>query len=287
MNKKEPLQWHPAFCCAMRLALRHEEGLEYIDEFSLTDKPLQIDLMIVKKSKEKIIRNQIGKLFKGHNIIEYKSPDDKLNINTFYKSIAYACLYKSSPIHKESINPNDITITLIRDSNPRKLIKTLTNLGFMVTEEEKGIYLIHNTLFDTQIIVTSLLDISAGIWLKSLCRNITKDLYFGLYEDITNNFNDAEKSLAKPVVQLISLANKDNINDWKGENSMCQALMEIMRPEIEEEIKKRFNDGFNDGFKKGEIQSRIKTYYECGVTPEDIAQKVGCELEYVNEILGI
>ena len=121
MNKKEPLQWHPAFCCAMRLALRDEEGLEYIDEYSLTDKSLQIDLMIIKKSPTTIIHNQIGKLFKYHNIIEYKSPDDKLNINTFYKSMAYACLYQSSPTHKEPINPNDITVTLVRDSKPKKL----------------------------------------------------------------------------------------------------------------------------------------------------------------------
>lgn len=287
MNKKEPLQWHPAFCCAMRLALRDEEGLEYIYEYSLADKPLQIDLMIVKKSKDKIIRNQIGKLFKGHNIIEYKSPDDKLNINAFYKSMAYACLYKSSPIHKESINPNDITITLVRDSKPRKLIKTLTSLGFTVTEKENGIYRIHNTLFETQIIVTSQLDSTDSNWLKSLSRYITRELYFDLYKDIQNNLNDEEKALAEPVVQIVSLANKDRINTWREEYNMCQALKEIMRPDFEEDIKESFNDGFNDGFKQGEIQSRIKTYYECGVTPEDIAQKVGCNLEYVNEVLGV
>lgn len=287
MNKKENLQWHPAFCCAMRLALRDEEGLDYIDEYSLTDKPLQIDMMIIKKPRDSLIHNKIGKLFKGHNIIEYKSPDDKLNISTFYKSMAYACLYQSSPIHKNSITPNDITITLIRDSKPRNLIKTLTNLGFRVTEEEKGIYFVHNTLFETQIIVTSLLDTADNNWLKSLCRNINKELFFGLYEDIQNKLSDAEKSLAEPVVQLVSLANKKNINIWKEENAMCQALMEIMRPEIEEELKKEFDDGFNDGFKKGELQSKIKTYYECGVTPEEIAEKVDYSLEYINEILGV
>lgn len=37
------LQWHPAFCYAMRLELRDEEGLIYQDEFDLTDKPLKID----------------------------------------------------------------------------------------------------------------------------------------------------------------------------------------------------------------------------------------------------
>ncbi len=275
MNKKEPLQWHPAFYCAIRLALRKEEGLEYIDEYSLTDKPLQIDLMIVRKSRDNIIHNQIGKLFKGHNIIEYKSPDDKLNINTFYKSMAYACLYQSSPTHAKSINPNDITITLIRDRKPVKLIRELDSLGFMVTETEKGIYLVHNALFETQIIVSSLLDSLDNKWLKSLCRDMTQELYFNLYEDIHNNLNDEEKTLAEPVVQLVSIANKDRINTWREEYNMCQALKEIMRPDFEEDIKESF------------IKGQIKTYYECGVTPEDIAEKVECSLEYVNEVLGM
>lgn len=287
MEKKEILQWHPAFCCAMRLALREEEGLEYIDEYSLTDKPLQIDLMIVKKQPNSIIHNCIGKLFKEHNIIEYKSPNDKLNLNTFYKSMAYACLYQSSPKHRAPISPTDITVTLIRDRKPIKLFKNLINLGFNISEDEKGIFRIHNSLFDTQIIVTSSLDSYKNNWLKSLCTDISTDIYFSLYDDIQNIFNDTEKLLADPVIQLISTANQDRIKAWKEENTMCQALREIMKEEIEEELKKGFNDGFNDGFKKGELQSRIKTYYECGVTPEDIAQKVDCSLEHVNEVLGI
>lgn len=63
---------------------------------------------------------------------------------------------------------------------------------------------------------------------------------------------------------------------------MCQALKEIMRPDFEEEIK----ESFNEGFQKGQIHSRIKTYYECGVTPEDIAKKISCSVEYANEVLG-
>ena len=145
----------------------------------------------------------------------------------------------------------------------------------------------HNSLFDTQIIVTSQLDSTDNNWLKSLCTDITQELYLGLYDDIQNRFNDRERAMAKAVVQLVSNANHNNIEIWKEDNTMCQALKEIMRSEFEEDIKESFNDGFNDGFKKGEIQSRIKTYYECGVTPDDIAQKVDCSLEYVNEVLGI
>lgn len=46
-------QWHPAFCSAMRLELIEDEAyLDYQSEYNLNTKPLQIDLLIVKKMQE-------------------------------------------------------------------------------------------------------------------------------------------------------------------------------------------------------------------------------------------
>lgn len=36
-------------------------------------------------TSKKNINNEIGNIFKGHNIFEYKSPKDKLNIDTFFQ----------------------------------------------------------------------------------------------------------------------------------------------------------------------------------------------------------
>lgn len=50
MKKIKKTQWHPAFCSAMRLELREDkEFLEYFNEYNLNTKPLQIDLLIIKK----------------------------------------------------------------------------------------------------------------------------------------------------------------------------------------------------------------------------------------------
>lgn len=54
------------------------------------EKPLQIDCTVVKVKKNCRIKNEIGKIFRTHNIFEYKSPKDELNIDTFYKAVAYA-----------------------------------------------------------------------------------------------------------------------------------------------------------------------------------------------------
>ena len=114
-KKSQKLQWHPAFCSALRLELLEDaENLEFTDEFQLTEKPLQIDCTVVKVKKDCKIKNEIGKIFRKHNIFEYKSPKDELNIDTFYKAVAYACLYKVLPNHVDEIPAEEITITLIR-----------------------------------------------------------------------------------------------------------------------------------------------------------------------------
>ena len=73
----------------------NRNDLFYEREYNLNTKPLEIDLLVIKKNRAVQVENEIGRIFRGHNILEYKSPEDHLNIDTFYKSEAYAALYKS------------------------------------------------------------------------------------------------------------------------------------------------------------------------------------------------
>ena len=68
-KKSQKLQWHPAFCSALRLELLEDaENLEFTDEFQLTEKPLQIDCTVVKVKKDCKIKNEIGKIFRKFTI---------------------------------------------------------------------------------------------------------------------------------------------------------------------------------------------------------------------------
>ena len=90
------IQWHPGFVSAMELELIDYKGMLYFDsEHNLSKKPLQIDLLVIKKDRPVEITNEIGRIFKKYNVMEYKSPDDSLNIDTFCKVQAYEALYKS------------------------------------------------------------------------------------------------------------------------------------------------------------------------------------------------
>lgn len=72
--EKRNLQWHPAFGAALRITLKEEmEFLEMQEEYLLSKKPPQIDILIVKKLRDFPVKKAIGRIFRQHNIIEYKA----------------------------------------------------------------------------------------------------------------------------------------------------------------------------------------------------------------------
>ena len=165
------LAWHPAFFQAMRHELfEYRDSLEFRHEYQLTAEPLRIDLLIVKKPKELVIDKNIARIFKTDNIIEYKSPEDYLSVNDFLKVYAYANLYAAIT---PGVELSDITITLIGNRCPRKLLKYLTGIRhYWVEETSRGIYKVSGDYIPIQIIESKKLSASENVWLKSL----TKDL---------------------------------------------------------------------------------------------------------------
>ena len=126
-NPKSDFQWHPAFYAGIQIEFAEEaEKLIFENEHQLGTKPKEIDVLIIKKNPKEQIRKNIGRIFRGHNIVEYKSPDDYLSIDDFYTVYGYACFYKADTKKMNSIQIHDITITFVCCKYPRKLIKHLT-----------------------------------------------------------------------------------------------------------------------------------------------------------------
>lgn len=55
---KEPLQWHPAFCSSLQNELAGEP-LQFMNEYNLTRKPLQIDVLVIKKLSTRTVQKRI------------------------------------------------------------------------------------------------------------------------------------------------------------------------------------------------------------------------------------
>lgn len=239
MGNEINTQWHPAFCSAMKLELAgNKRELEFETEHNINAKPIMIDLLVIRKSPDICIQNEIGKIFKGHNLFEYKSPGDQMGIETFLKSIGYACLYLAHADNVGNVNENDITISLVREGKPKKLIKQLIQKGFSVEEKGKGIYRVCGFQFFTiQIVVSGELDRDEHIWLKSLTKTLEKETAEKLILTIGGLSEQDERDNADAVLHVVAKENTDLFQMVKEEPKMYEALKEIMKPEIEEMIK--------------------------------------------------
>ena len=176
-DQPDKIQWHPGFCGAAELELRaNSDSLIFIPEYNLSKEPLRADLLIIRKEPDVQIANEIGKIFKGHNIIEYKSPDDGLTIDDFYKTAAYACLYKSLGQTVDQYPGSEITVSLFREAFPRELFAALRSSGRCIEERFPGIYYITGAvMFDTQIVVMSQLDAASHSPLRILSRGARQE----------------------------------------------------------------------------------------------------------------
>ena len=283
-KKSQKLQWHPAFCSALRLELLEDaENLEFTDEFQLTEKPLQIDCTVVKVKRDCKIKNEIGKIFRKHNIFEYKSPMDELNIDTFYKAVAYACLYKVLPNHVDEIPAEEITITLIRDRKPVKLLGKLEKSGYGYKKEAAGIYYVNGAMFPMQIIESSELDVDMHVQLKALTNHLEESL-LRQYLLQASTFEGREKNLADIVLQVIVNSNMEKVREWKGsEQTMCEALRVLMKEELKEERVAGLREGRLEGQREGQREGQIRAYaslVQDGIIPVEIgAEKAGMSVD--------
>ncbi len=230
------LQWHMGALSVVEIDLKdYWEYLKFTRDFTLNTKPLEIDMLIIKKDRPVVIDNEIGRIFRQHNIVEYKSEEDALNMSTLLKVEAYACLYQNYETASDRRPYNEITMTLIRESKPVGLFKELQEFGFQVTEEYGGVYYVKGALsFPTQIIVGRELDREKHKWYGMATGKVSEEamrdaiLYASKVED------KRERDLLDSIMDLGMNANKEVVATLKRRNDMYDILRDLFEPEIEE-----------------------------------------------------
>jgi hypothetical protein len=137
-DEPSAISWHPAFIEALQMELEaYLDFLEFIPEYQLTSEPLQIDCVVIKKAPEVVIKKNIAAIFREANLLEYKSPDDYVSVDDFYKVYGYACLYASF----EKVPITALTLTFVESRYPRELLAHLKEKrGYTVEKTAPGIY---------------------------------------------------------------------------------------------------------------------------------------------------
>ena len=306
MGKENDIQWHLGFCAAMELELReYADRLEFHREYPLSRKPLLIDLLVVEKTGDFEIANDIGQIFQKHNIMEYKSENDTLNEDTYFKVMAYAYLYKSSEKYVGDIDINSITITLVRERKPEKLLRWFKENSYKVYEKTSGIYYIEKDGFiKIQVVVTAEVGEKEHIVLKTLTRGLKRSTVDDFLDKAFEMHEPFEKDCINSLLGIMVSSNQKLFDSIKngGTGIMNDVLREFFKEEIKANEEQAMNRGWKKGMEKGMVEGmekgmakgiekgreegRIETLYtDCNMSVSDIAKKVSKSEDYVKEII--
>ena len=267
------IQWHPGFYAAAEIELRqNREELEFHREYNLSKKPLQIDLLIIEKMKDVQLQNELGAIFRRYNIMEYKSPEDKLNIDIFFKTIGYAFLYKGLGESVNQIPLEELTISLFHEAKPVKLIHQLSGYGYHIRLYAPGIYYVEGLPIPVQIVVTEELRSKLHPALKMLSQKLKQSDLLGFMECINGFTEPGDRQNADAVLQVSVSANRKIFDQVRRGNAvMCEALRELFKDELEEAHEKGKSLGKSEGLSEGraaglsegraEGENRLKELY--------------------------
>ena len=290
----QKIQWHPAFVAATKIEFEDErEKLKFESEYQLSKKPMQIDLLILKKVENVSIYKNIGKIFRGNNVLEYKSPTDYMGVDDFYKVYGYACFYKADSEEANSIAIDDITISLVSKKYPRKVIEHLTKeRGYKIRKEEEGIYYVEGDIFPIQILVTNRLSKEKNLWLSSLTDQLENDKIHDLMSVYLHN---RKNPLYRSVMKTVTDANQKKFKEVLGVRSADEILFDIaiqkaspemkarvfaqvseedrekIRKKAEEEVKEELREKIEEARKKAEEEARKKAEEE---VKEELREKI-------------
>lgn len=279
------IQWHPGFIAALDLELReYRSDLQFEKEYNLNTKPLEIDLLVIKKTADVRIENEVGRIFRKYNILEYKSPDDSLNIDTFYKVGAYASLYKAYGKTVDEISAKEVTVSFVRERRPSRLFRYFQKHGeYSVSNPYPGIYYVEgNVLFPTQVIVTREIEADEHVWLKALSSQMRPEDMKQLFQETLRLPKQYDRDLAESVLEVSVRANEGAAEALlEGGEEMSGALLELVNPLIQEAkeegisqgIQQGINQGINQGIRQGisqGISQGIRGFRSLGHSDQEI-----------------
>ena len=250
---------------AQMLALQTKGiDLEIDYEHELYRNPMRIDVVVVKKPENVVLKNSAMRFFRNHNVIEFKGPNDNLTIQKYNKVMAYFYAYLAG----NELIFDDVAITLVSIKRPQELLEYLEKERKykIIPAKEKGIYYIKaDNLPATQLIVSKEVKAADLIWIKALRNDLT--IEEGV--EVIKTFGENED-----VIQSLILANK---------NLLEEADMMVKDRETRRIIE-RLTGKTYAGERRKEAEQIARNMKDMGIDTNTIAKATGL---FVDDILRL
>ena len=220
----------------------------------------------------------VFKIFRKTNIIEFKSPDDELSEQVLWKVVGYASLY----IAKYGVDDCDITITLLRDTKPVKLLKELEDFVELGDADdtddandaddddgENGIYYIKGWKvgFPIQIVVTSSLKGKENAGFRAISKNPRIEDIEQLLRDVSEAKDTDLIGWFRDFLDLFSRLDSETVEEMKRRDpDMARTWRDIFG--VDAEINTAVNTAVSNT-----TRTNLYTYVQDGAMAIDYAAR--------------
>ena len=249
--KSGQVEYHYGFYAAIRYDYEPAR-LSIEQEYELGEQPIRLDMLIVRRRGSRVLKDPVGRFFRDHNILEYKSPTDALSIDDFYKVQGYACIYKSLGRRVDAIPIEGMSVSIFRHAYPREMFAALRRRGCTVEEVSGGIYYVDGPLcVPAQVVVISRLE--GYEELRILSPGASK-------EDVRQFI---ERTLQRPsdhvraILRVSLAANRELYQELEEEGQMKDVFERVFHKELAEAKAAGRNEGWAAGRNEGALAMLI------------------------------
>ena len=215
-------------------------------------------------------------------MIEYKSPEDGLSVDDYYKAMGYACLYKSLGESVGQIPTAELTVSFFREQYPRKLFAQLKREGCTVEEKFPGIFYVRGRLpFDSQVVVTSRLEPGRHLGLKMLSRHVSEADARAFIEKSRIYTEPGDRNNAEAVLQVSVPANRKIYDGIRRAWSMNEVLRDWLKEDIDRIVAEEVEKIIDTEMEKrmdAEVGRRVNAEVEKRMDAE-VGKRVDAEVE--------
>jgi len=267
LDDQNKIYWHEPIFEGLTLVL-DGNNLNFQSEIPLSEEALIIDALVTKAEGTKV-NNEIGRIFRGHNLFEFKSEKDSFSIYDYAKVIGYAGIYSS----QKKIPMTDITISIMLTMFPRELVRFLEDeRSVKVQDIGSGIYYIRGESFNIQLIESKRLS-EENLLLRNLRSGLSAD-------EVKSTFWAYEKKrpIDKRSIYLSRLIKANPVAFEEAYSMVTEETVDIILGVIE---------------RSGQLEKRLiedrkrtaKNMLSLGMSVENIARATELPIETVQSLV--
>ena len=247
LNASPRSDWHREFERIIRGDARpYGKDVDIRIEEELGIDPPRVDYLILDDKKRLMAHTKaIYRIFRQHNIVEYKNPNDSLNMRVISKIIGYGNFYIGLAEHEGDRPRNEVTLSLYRDKANKELFDEMIENGTLVKTDVPGIYNVQKlTELPFQIVIGSELEGDEHAEFRLLTNHAKENDVRIVAEKLENSTDTQVQEDGKKLFEFIESRTPGitrtvlNELDEKegGHEKLASILMDVLKPEIDEKV---------------------------------------------------